>query len=319
MQHFTLPDTLTQWPWTRHLNPHYKEVGASSSAWINGFKVMSAKGKKAFDKCNFKQLRACCDMMHLFFVFDELSDCESAPVVHQQASIIMDALRNPYAPRPDGESPLGEITRQFWSRAIRFAKPTPLTQERFIRSFEAYASAVAVQAEDRDLHLIRDIESYLTVRRDTIGTYPCFVLLELGMDIPEDVLDHPVIVDMERCITDIICIGNDVYSYNVEQARGDDGHNAVTVVMNDLGTDLHEALDWIGEYSAILEARFLDNIDLLPSWGEEIDAQVATYVNGLGNWARANEAWSFETPRYFGKDGLDIQKHRKVMLSPRRV
>ncbi|KAH7886404.1 terpenoid synthase [Phlebopus sp. FC_14] len=331
MRHLTLPNVLTNWPWPRRLNLHYKEVGAASTAWIDSFQLLSADKKKAFDRCNLnllsclaypiankQPLRSVCDLMHLFFSFDDFSDSGSGPAVRQQADIMMDALRNPDVLRPEGEVALGEMTRQFWSRTLRCANPSPLTQQRFIRAFDAYSTAVAIEAEDRDRRLVRDIESYFTVRRDTIGIYPLFVLFELGMDLSEIVLDHPVIVDMERCIADILIIANDVYSYDVEQARGDDGHNLVTVVMKDLGTDLHGASQWIEEYSARIEAQFLNDIGLLPTWGEKVDRQVAKYVYGLGNWPRANEAWSFEGERYFGKDGLRIQTSRKVMLATKR-
>ena len=51
-------------------------------------------------------------MMILFFVFDEYSDVENAEIVRKQADMIMDALRNPFIPRPSGEIVLGELTRQ---------------------------------------------------------------------------------------------------------------------------------------------------------------------------------------------------------------
>ncbi|KAH7882005.1 terpenoid synthase [Phlebopus sp. FC_14] len=305
MEHFTLPNLLTYWPWPRRLNLHYREVGAASTAWIDSFQLLNANKKAAFDKCNFKQLRSACDMVYLFFAFDDFSDSGSGAAVRQQADIMMDALRNPDVPRPEGEVALGEMTRQFWSRTLRFTNPSPLTQQRMIRTFDDYTTAVAIQAEDRDQHLIRDIESYFTVRRGTIGIYPFYVLLELGLDLPESVLEHPVIVDMERCIADIIIIANDIYSYNVEQARGDDIHNLVTVAMKELGTDLHGALQWIGEYSAGVEVQFLNSIALLPTGGEKVNHQVAKYVYGLANWARANDTC--------------IQKSRKVMLAAKGV
>ena len=39
----------------------------------------------------------------------------------------------------------------------------------------------------------------------------------------------------------------------------------------------------------------------LPSWGEAIDNDVQTYVEGVRNVVRANLNWSFRTERYFGK------------------
>jgi Delta6-protoilludene synthase len=55
--------------------------------------------------------RVGCDLMNLFFVFDEHSDAMDATSVSAWADIIMDALRNPHKTRPQGEPVVGEITR----------------------------------------------------------------------------------------------------------------------------------------------------------------------------------------------------------------
>lgn len=51
--------------------------------------------------------------MNLFFVFDEWSDASSPSDTRVQADAIMDALRNPYKPRPSDEWVGGEVTRQY--------------------------------------------------------------------------------------------------------------------------------------------------------------------------------------------------------------
>ena len=48
-----------------------------------------------------------------------------------------------------------------------------------------------------------------------------------------------------------------MYSYNVEQARGDDGHNFLTDVAKDKSTDLHGAIDWLEEHTEKVIAQFL--------------------------------------------------------------
>ena len=50
--------------------------------------------------------------MNLFFLFDEYSDVTDAQGVRRRADIIMDALRDPTRPRPEGEWIGGEIARQ---------------------------------------------------------------------------------------------------------------------------------------------------------------------------------------------------------------
>jgi Delta6-protoilludene synthase len=53
-----------------------------------------------------------CDLMNLFFVFDEHSDIASEKGARSQANIIMDALRNPHVPRKAGEWVGGKVTQQ---------------------------------------------------------------------------------------------------------------------------------------------------------------------------------------------------------------
>ncbi len=58
------------------------------------------------------QLRSACDLMNLFFIFDEHSDKCEADEVWKQVDIIMDALHHPDKPRPEGEWIGGEVARQ---------------------------------------------------------------------------------------------------------------------------------------------------------------------------------------------------------------
>lgn len=59
-----------------------------------------------------EQLRTTCDLMHLFFVFDDYSDPCGPSEVRELANIVMDAIRNPHKPRPTGEWVGGEVARQ---------------------------------------------------------------------------------------------------------------------------------------------------------------------------------------------------------------
>ena len=51
-------------------------------------------------------------MLNVFFVVDEYTDVEQAPVVREIMNICIDAFQNPRKPRPDGEVIVGEIVRQ---------------------------------------------------------------------------------------------------------------------------------------------------------------------------------------------------------------
>ncbi|ETW81359.1 hypothetical protein HETIRDRAFT_51706 [Heterobasidion irregulare TC 32-1] len=310
-----LPDTLAHWRWPRRINPHYLEVKEEAAAWIASFRVFSPKAQRAFDLCDFKHLRTGCDFMNLLLLFDESSDVEDAAGVQLQADIIMDALCNPHKPRPAGEWIGGEIFRQFWERAIKTASPQ--SQKRLVNAFSTYTQSMVQQAADRSHAHIRDIDSYLQVRRETVATKPAFALFELDMDLPDEVVNHPVIQDLSIWAADMHSLANDMLSYNVEQARGDDAHNIVTVVMNQLKTDIAGAMTWVEGYHKELERKFNEHFDKVPQWGGLIDVQVALYMNGVGNSVRANDQWCFESKRYFGNKGLEILKTRYVTLMPK--
>ena len=107
-------------------------------------------------------------------------------------------------------------------------------------------------------------------------------------------------------------------SYNIEQARGD-SHNIVTIVMHHNRTDIQGAMDWTYQYHKEVQAKFMDIYEnKIPKFGEPIDTELAQYVDGIGNWVRANVEWSYEGGRYFGKKGKEIQKTRWVTLLPKK-
>lgn len=60
--------------------------------------------------------------------------------------------------------------------------------------------------------------------------------------------------------------------------------------------------------------RFNSEREKIPSWGPEIDWQVAAYTQGLADWMAGNLHWSFESERYFGKTGQEVKQTRRVEL-----
>ncbi|CCL98631.1 uncharacterized protein FIBRA_00633 [Fibroporia radiculosa] len=325
-----LPETMASWPWLRMINPHYEEVKTESNSWFKTFKAFTSESQRAFDKCDFcrlaalaypwsskEHLRTGCDLMNLFFVIDEYTDVEDVATCRQMVDIVIDALNNPYKPRPEGEILLGEVARQFWALAIKTASLS--SQRHFSESFTAYLESVVAQAADRASDTIRDIDGYFANRRENIGARPSYVPLELGLDLPDEVFYHPVIIELSGYITDLIILDNDLASYNKEQAHRDDRHNILTVVMHQYGYVLDKALEWLANYHTEVETKFLDGLKRVPSWGAEIDKQLDQYLLGLANWPRCNDCWNFESGRYFGIMGLEFQRTRMVPLLPKVV
>jgi hypothetical protein len=89
-------------------------------------------------------------------------------------------------------------------------------------------------------------------------------------------------------------------------------HNIVTIIMHEKTTDLSGAMEWVATRRKALASQFVELYRRVPL--EDIDAQIREYVEGIANWPRANDSWIFESGRYFGSEGLKVQKDRKVVL-----
>jgi hypothetical protein len=50
---YYIPETMENWKWPRHINPHHNEVHPEATAWIKSFITLSPKTLGAFDRCNF--------------------------------------------------------------------------------------------------------------------------------------------------------------------------------------------------------------------------------------------------------------------------
>ncbi|KAH8981004.1 terpenoid synthase [Lactarius akahatsu] len=325
-ERYYIPKTLENWKWPRHINPYHNEVQAAAVAWIRSFGAFSPKAQEAYDRCDFilfaslayplhdkARLRTGCDLVNLIFVYDEFSETGNEGEVQAMANAMMDALNKPHTPRPEGEWVGGEITRQFWELAIKTASPQ--AQKRFIEVYGAFVRAIVQEAADRDRKHIRSIEEYFELRRDTISARPAFALIELDTNLPDEAVNHPVIEEMTILAVDMIILDNDIASYNVEQARGDDGHNIITIVMYQHKTDIQGAMNWVHDRHKGLEAKFMDLYENnIPKFGEPVDTELARYVDGIGNLVRANDQWNFEIERYFGKKALEIGRTRWLTL-----
>ena len=96
--------------------------------------------------------------------------------------------------------------QSFWSLACETASAT--AKRRFLLHYEEYVEAVCQQAEDRDVGHVRSISDYLDLRRRTIGAKPSFDLLLLPLELPDHILDHPVITELMFLSIDMIILAN---------------------------------------------------------------------------------------------------------------
>ncbi|KAF4609589.1 hypothetical protein D9613_012270 [Agrocybe pediades] len=327
MSQFIIPDLLSTWPWQRVSNPMWREIDEQANAWVQSFGLFEPSQFEKFKMCDFNllgsmigtvetkdHLRISCDLMNFYFAFDEYTDMASKDEARKIARDVMDAFRNTEKP---AHNQITEMARQFFKRTIDTVGKDLPGVERFIADFDAYTHSVIQEADDRATGHIRSVNDYFTLRRDTCGAKPSFSFFGLGLNIPDEVFHHPLVISMIEGATDLIAVTNDMHSYNLEHSRGLDGHNVITAIMHEYQLDLQGALYWLSGYATHTIANFLSNRRNLPSWGPVIDKAVEEFFDRVGRCVRGYDAWSYETKRYYGKNGLQVQKTRRITLRPR--
>ncbi|EMD34164.1 hypothetical protein CERSUDRAFT_107906 [Gelatoporia subvermispora B] len=315
-------------PFEGSVSPHYPEAADMSSAWITSFNMFKDRKREFFLQmgsellcahvywyADFERFRACCDFVNILFTLDEISDEQNEKDARKTGLVFLSALRD--ASFDDG-SRLCKMSQDFRARLAKHSGPT--CYRRFVGMCNDYIEAVAVEADLRERGVILDVEPYMLLRRENSAVRFCFGLFEyiLGMDLPDEIYDHPVFRRMHLAAIDMVCWANDLYSYNMEQAMGHTTNNIMSVLMKHKQVDLQGASDIVGVHFKGLMDGFLADKERLPSWGPELDADVSRIVDCMEQWVVGNLDWSFETQRYFGRDHLEIQRTLVVKLSPKR-
>ncbi|TFK30274.1 terpenoid synthase [Coprinopsis marcescibilis] len=331
---FILPDLVSHCTFKLSYNPHGDEIAAQSVKWLDtNCPDLNAKQRRAlyglqageltaycYNTATPERLRVVSDFMNYLFHLDNISDGMMTRETDVLADVVMNALWLPERYEPCKDQPAeelnpGKLARDFWARGIPDCGPG--AQARFKETLGLFFESVNIQTRARDEGVIPDLESYIDVRRDTSGCKPCWALIEyaLDIDLPDFVAEHPVIAALNQGTNDLVTWSNDIFSFNVEQSRGDT-HNMIVILMQHHGHSLQSAIDYVGDLCQQTIDTFCSNKNNLPSWGPEIDDIVARYVQGLQDWIVGSLHWSFQTHRYFGAEGQAIKKHRMVKLLP---
>ncbi|KAJ6494348.1 isoprenoid synthase domain-containing protein [Mycena sanguinolenta] len=320
-----LPDLESHCPFTHRTNRYRKPVSGHTKKWFfNGNTTMLDKQWESFRGLNptllaavcypeagFPQLRLCSDFLAYLFFLDNLSDDLDNQDTVSVADLILNSLYHPHTFRSSVR--IAVMSKDICKRIEQTS--TPGVYDRFVETFDLFLQSVHDQAIHRTTGVIPSLEEYITLRRDTSGCKPCWAIIEYAnnLDIPNNVMEHPVLCGLGEAANDLVAWSNDVFSYSVEQSKGDT-HNMVIVVMHHKALDLPGAVTFVGDLCKEAIARFMSLKTRLPSWDDEIDRHVSRYVQGLEDWMSGILYWSFETERYFGKAVKSVKASRTVRL-----
>ncbi|KAG2066193.1 terpenoid synthase [Suillus decipiens] len=236
-----------------------------------GFAALCYPGADAF------HLQVCSDFINWIFIIDDWMEYGVVNVQEMHESCIL-ALRDP----------TNFDTEHLGAKMSKTQTAGPGCTERFIRGSELFFAAVAKQVDDRTKGNKYDLESYIALRRHLVALKICDPLIEFvaRINLPDEVVSHPVIKALEDAVNDHASWSNDIY--------------------------LQDAINYAGQMCKDAIHRFDSNRVILSSWDEKVDKQVAIYVEGLQNFMVCSLHWHLDSARY------GVRPDRIMKLLPKR-
>ncbi|ESU15206.1 hypothetical protein FGSG_08181 [Fusarium graminearum PH-1] len=159
-------------------------------------------------------------------------------------------------------------------------------------------------------------EEYMAMRRGSLGAYPALVNNEwcYGIDLPEEVADHPSVFEIMVIISDQILLVNDILSYEKDLRLGVD-HNMVRL-LKAKGHSTQQAINEVGVMINNCYRRYYRALSKLPCFGKEADRALLGFLEVEKNHALGSLLWSYKTGRYFKskEDGARVRKTRELLI-----
>ncbi len=208
-------------------------------------------------------------------------------------------------------SPLGHALLDLRGRLAR--RTTTEWMTRFTANMNLYFAGCHQESQNRQNQLTPEFDDYREIRRASVGSYPCFDLMELAMQRPcsQDFIGQPVLATLRDLATDMIAWINDIVSYQKESSFNDP-HNMISVLMSDCGITESQAcaktVEFINEQlNSFKSLSSPARSSLGPTGGE--------YIDGLESWIRGVFDWSFVSERY-SSDYIELsQQSTHVLVS----
>jgi len=178
--------------------------------------------------------------------------------------------------------------------------------ERFTTNLQLYLRGCVQEAINRAAGTTPSRVEYRDIRRASVGTYPCFDVIELTMQqtLPAELDRDADLAELRDVATDVIAWINDIVSFKKESAFADP-HNVISVLMAEESLDVRNAT--LAAH-ALIRLRTADWQRLEKAAQVRFPDPVAhEYIAGIRSWIEGVQDWSYRSRRY-GSDYLQLSK-----------
>jgi Terpene synthase family 2, C-terminal metal binding len=296
-------------PFPIRTSPFYYQAKRATEEWIIAYDFIPNRKKRDVffasefswfvcmvypDTKDFRVIKAICDFMSFFFIFDDPCEKFKGRTADLQEFIA------PLLAAIDGAHPADKFSIAFTDFLTRLDLPAVLAR-RFLDVYRSYIQGIV---ESSELQFGAPIDSmaqddYVRVRRDSIGARPCFVLLERSLDIvlPGAVLDSDAVRACVNAAIDHIWISNDIVSFNKEIANNEH-RGLIEYLRRKHGLSYQDAVDRAVSLANTKLQDFCELANMLRHKTARGAHDLSTFIGGLEYWLSGNLLWERLSYRY---------------------
>ncbi|MBW4512005.1 MAG: terpene synthase [Scytonematopsis contorta HA4267-MV1] len=321
MSVFTFPELYCPFP--SKVNKYADVLEDYAIEWVSRFNMLANESSiERFRKSKFflltsgaypssklEELRIANDLLSWLFIWDDqcdLSDIGKQPeVLNDFHNKFLDILRG--AKITSQDIPISHALNNLRQRILQ--KSTEEWFVYFYEAFEDYFNGCLLESKNRKLKIIPDIDTYIKLRRSSLGLEQNLIMSELcNQFILSKVLRrHEILKKLKYMAIDILAWCNDIFSASREIATGD-VHNLVFLLHYHEEISLDEAMKRAAQMHDQKVKEMISLEASLPSFGEKLDVELSKYISGLHTWISSNLNWYAYSGRYESLKRLELVK-----------
>jgi len=302
-------------PFPEVTNPNVVSAHLHALDWLDRFTVHSEpswvpRAKRArmtwmvagfYPTCDLSRLCIATDYLSWAFGLDDVGDETAIGERPERLLELFGRFEDVFSGRSAAGNPQAEALDDIVTRLAKVATPDKL--EAFAAGNRAYFGAMLWEANNRHGRMVPDEGTYLMLRPAAGAVPPFFAMVEPleGIELTDELRQHPGITNLVRLAGGIVCWTNDVLSYEKERAKGD-VHNLAYIYEHHRGLSPARALAEAVGFNNASVADFIEEQEKLPSFGAAQDVEVKRYVATLRSMIRVTLDWTLGSPRYSETD-----------------
>ncbi|MFI9029962.1 hypothetical protein [Streptomyces sp. NPDC053560] len=241
------------------------------------------------------------DTMTFYFFFDDQFDTDLGHRVENVISVLEQLVDITRGTATALRVPVAVAYADIWRRCIQGMGQG--WRDRAAGNWRTYFLGHVGEATDRVRGVVHRMDTYLAVRRCTVGAETSTDLCErLGQfEVPEEILAIPQLRVMRQLSCDILAHSNDLHSFYKERNHGE-VNNLIRVTAREHGSTDEEAVTVVREAGGRMMGRFLELDREIPeviqAVGEAYGDCITRYVDALKAAMRGYDEWGNMTARY---------------------